>query len=305
VLGLVLLASLLAGCSQKQPPAQAVTLAPTATSGSVRGVVVDSAIRPLANVLVTLRVNDQSRTVNTTSSGLFRFDAVPLGSQVVRAHLKGFLDVQLPVQVEAGVEPPETKITLALDPSYLKPFIQPFQYKGIMQCSAVANAPAPAGRVAVAACALPSQATGQPLPVEDQFLVTHTLDSGKPRFVQSELVWEPSGPLANDLLLYMDERNHTAAPSVGTNGASTGYTELEHAAGPSPVIVHVQDEGVSKLGRGWDLQLRVFAWYQDPVPAGAVFQQSFTLYSTVFYGFSPPDGWSFAKEGKLPDVPPS
>ena len=299
--------ALLAGCSAKSAGTATQSLAPTATTGSIRGVVVDSAIRPLPGVLVTLRAGaDKTSTVNTTASGLFRFDGVPAGSQVLKAHRTGYLDVQLPVQVEAAIaEPNETKVTLAIDPSYQKPFVQPFQYKGIMECSAVVNAPAPVGRAAVAACALPGQTTGQSTPVEDKFLVVHTLDSGKPRFVQSELVWEASGPFAGSLLLYMDERNHTASPTVGTTGAQTGYSELEHAAGPSPVIVHVQDEAVDRLGRGYDLQLRVFAWYQDPVPVGAVFQQSFTLYSTAFYGFAPPEGWSFAKEGKLPDIPPT
>jgi hypothetical protein len=299
----VLAATVLAGCSQKEAPATQ-TVAPTATTGSVRGVVVDAAIRPLAGALVTLRVGDQASTANTSADGLFRFDNVPPGSQVLRAHRTGYLDVQLPVQVEAGVEPKEVKVTLDSDPVYRKPFLQPFKFNGIMECSAVVNAPAPAGRAAVAACALPGQTVGVS-PTQDSFIAVHTLDAGRPQFVQSELVWTPGGPLANTLLLYLDERNHTAgAPTVGANGAQTGYTELASASGASPLVVHVEGPAVNRLGRGYDLQLRVFAWFEDPVPVGAVVEQDFTLYSTAFYGFKPPVGWTFVKD-QLPAVPDS
>ncbi|HUR64281.1 MAG TPA: carboxypeptidase-like regulatory domain-containing protein [Candidatus Thermoplasmatota archaeon] len=300
----VLAVASLAGCSQKAATA-AETVAPTATTGTVRGVVVDAAIRPLAGVLLTLRVGDKSTLSNTTADGLFRFEGVPAGSQVLRAHRTGYLDVQLQVQVEAGVaEPKETKVTLDIDPVYRKPFLQPFKFTGIMECSAVANAPPPAGRVAVAACALPGQTTGVSA-TQDSFIAVHTLDVGKPQFVQSELVWTPSGPLANTLLLYMDERNHTAgAAQVGAGGAQTGYTELASVSGTSPLVVHVEGPAVNRLGRGYDLQLRVFAWFQDPVPVGAVVEQTFTLYSTAFYGFKPPAGWEFNKD-QLPTVPDS
>jgi hypothetical protein len=302
VLGLLALAGL-AGCSEKAAPqAQATGTAPAATTGTVRGVVVDAAIRPLASALVTLRVGDAARTANTTGSGLFRFDGVPAGSHVLRAHRTGYLDVQLQVQVEAGVaEPGEVKVTLEGDPAYRKPFIQPFKFTGIMECSAVVNAPQPAGRAAVAVCALPGQTVGVS-PTQDSFIALHTLDAGQPQFVQSELVWTPGSQFANTLLLYLDQRNHTAAPSVNGQGASTGYNELANVAGPSPLVVHVEGPGVNRLGRGYDLQLRVFAWFEDPMPVGAVVEQDFTLYSHVFYGFSPPAGWTFGKDG-LPPIP--
>lgn len=296
----LLAAASLAGCSQAAesggPPA------PTATTGSVRGVVVDAAIRPLAGALVTLRVGDAARTANTSADGLFQFDGVPAGSQVLRVHRTGYLAVQLPVQVEAGAAVPlQVKVTLDTDPAYRKPFLQPFKFSGLMECSAVVNAPPPVGRAAVAACALPGQTVGVS-PTQDSFIAIHTLDAGKPDFVQSELVWEAGGPFANSLLLYLDQRNRSAgAPSVDAEGAQAGYTELASASGPSPLAVHVEGAGVNRLGRGHDLQLRVFAWFEDPVPVGAVVEQSFTLYSTVFYGFRPPEGWSIA-DG-LPPVP--
>jgi hypothetical protein len=292
---------LLAGCSEKAAPATQ-SVAPLATTGAVRGVVVDAAIRPLAGALVTLRVASASLVANTTADGLFRFDGVPAGSQVLRAHRTGYLDVQLPVQVEAGVEPKEVRVALDADPAYRKPFIQPFKFTGIMECSAAVNAPAPVGRANVAACALAGQTAGVS-PTQDSFMAVHTLDAGRPQFVQSELVWQPSGPLANSLLLYLDERNHTAGtPQVGTQGTQTGYTELATACGASPVVVHVEGPAVNRLGRGYDLQLRVFAYFEDPMPVGAVVEQTFTIYSNVFYGFKPPAGWIFGADG-LPAVP--
>lgn len=303
LLALVLATALLAGCSQKATTQETTQV--SATTGSIRGVVVDAAIRPLGGVLVTLRAGaDKTMTLNTTDGGLFRFDQVPAGVQVIKAHRVGYLDVQVQVPVQAGVaQPNETKVTLGIDPSYTKPFVQqPFKFQGIMQCSAMLNAPQPVGHTAVAACAVPGQTTGMAA-ADDRFIAIHPLDNGRPQFVQSELVWTPGGPLANQLQLYMDERNRTATMSAGQNGVSTGYYELEHSAGKSPVVVHVEGPAVQRLGQGYDLQLRVFAWYDDPTPAGAVFQQDFTLYSTVFYGFSPPSGWTFAATNELPTPP--
>jgi hypothetical protein len=299
----VLLGSLLAGCSSKATPQQ--DAAQSATTGTLRGVVVDSAIRPLGGVVVTLRAgSDKTMIVNTTDSGLFRFEDVPAGIQVVKAHRVGYLDVQLQVPVQAGVmEPNETKVTLAIDPSYTKPYVQqPFKFQGIMECSVMANAPQPVGHTAVAVCAVPGQTAGASL-ADDKFIAVHPLDAGRPQFVQSELIWSPSGPLANQLQLYLDERNKTASMGAGQNGVTTGYYELEHASGRSPVVVHVEGPAVQRLGQGYDLQLRVFAWYDDPQPVGAVFQQEFTLFSTVFYGFSPPTGWTFAATNELPTPP--
>ncbi|HUR61542.1 MAG TPA: carboxypeptidase-like regulatory domain-containing protein [Candidatus Thermoplasmatota archaeon] len=303
LLALVLLGVLLAGCSSKAVTQS--TASPSATTGTIRGVVVDSAIRPLGGVLVTLRAgSDQVSILNTTEGGLFRFDNVPAGIQVVKAHRVGYLDVQLQVPVQAGVaEPNETKVTLAIDPSYTKPYVQqPFKFDGIMECSVMANAPQPAGHTAVAACALPGQTTGVDV-APDKFIVVHPLDAGRPQFVQSELVWTPGGPLANQLQLYMDQRNRTASMSAGATGVNAGYYELERASGKSPVVVQVEGAAVQRLGNGYDLQLRVFAWYDDPQPVGAVFQQEFTLFSTVFYGFSPPTGWTFAATGEVPTPP--
>ncbi|MFO1535405.1 MAG: carboxypeptidase-like regulatory domain-containing protein [Thermoplasmatota archaeon] len=292
----------LAGCAQQGSDVPHGAVAPTATTGTVRGLVVDAGIHPLAGAAVTLRVADHSTVANTSADGLFRFDGVPAGSHVLRVHRTGYLAVQLPVQIEPGVaEPGLVRVALDPDPAYRKPFLQPFKFSGLMECSAVVDAPAPVGRAAVAACALPGQTVGVS-PTQDSFIAIHVLDSGRPDFVQSELVWTPSGPLADTLLLHMDQRNHSAGPpTVGAEGAQAGYTELASASGPSPLIVGVEGAGVNRLGLGNDLQLRVFAWFEEPVPVGVVVEQSFDLYSTVFYGFRPPMGWSIA-DG-LPTVP--
>src|SRR5207244_2310276 len=88
---------------------------------------------------------------------------------------------------------------------------------------------------------------------------------GRPQFVQSELAWDPSGPLADALLLYLDERNHTAgAPQLDTTGAHTGYAELASVSGTSPLAVHVDGAGVNRLGRGSDLPPPGFPGIRNP-----------------------------------------
>ena len=284
---------LLAGCAD--PPAAEVEPGPLATGPvDVRGVVVDDAIRPLGGVQVTLEAGGQARATNSSADGTWNFTAVAPGAHFVTASALGFLPTRLGVQVAAGMA--EVKLVLAQDAGYRKPYVQPFEFRGLIECGAVANAPPPVGHAAVAACDTPNQVTGTRV-TNDQFMARHLLDGGVPRFVQSELVWDSTQPQGSSLLLYMDEVNRTDIESP-----DAAYVNLGSAGGRSPVVVKAEGEGTDRLGRGYDLQVRVFSWPDDPAPAGATLSQEFRVYSHVFYGFAPPPGWQFSKDG-APVVP--
>lgn len=120
-----LAALLLAGCTNDGPAAEAVTLGDgtqvelvevenTATTGSISGVVVDEAIRPLAGVNVSL-VGPGLTTVSN-QNGLFVFEDVVPGLAVVKANGTGFLAAQTSTDVFAG-NTAKVRIVLLADPT--------------------------------------------------------------------------------------------------------------------------------------------------------------------------------------------
>src|ERR1051326_5321282 len=93
VLLALLAAAVLAGCSGSGK-APAATLQATPTTGILRGVVVDEAIRPLEGARVTVPLaagGDVNAT--TKADGAFAFDQLPPGGYVVRVHKTAFLDI--------------------------------------------------------------------------------------------------------------------------------------------------------------------------------------------------------------------
>lgn len=290
VVGILALA--LAGCAES--PAAEPSASPAATAGRISGVVVDPGIVPVEGALVELTGQGLHLNRTTDSSGIYRFDDLPFGTYFVKVTLDGYLHSQTTVELGASSgEPPVTRIILEADPLYRAPFIQPFKHRGLVQCGVVLSAPPLLGYAAVAVCEQANQAAGSDV-TPDSSQALHALDAGAPAFVQSEMTWDSSQTLSNQLLLYLDAREQGGA----------AYVELGSTSGPSPVIVPLLEGRTGKLGKGADLQLRVFPWYESPSPAGATLEQEFEVISHVFYGFAPPVGWQFSVDG-LPAIPPA
>src|SRR5688572_1246245 len=98
---------LLAGCSGDEDGPEE-PLAATATTGILRGVVVDEAIRPLLRVNVTLPLPDGTVLNSTTAEdGAFAFGDLVPGGYVVQARKLGYLDTAVSVNVTAGDGDPD------------------------------------------------------------------------------------------------------------------------------------------------------------------------------------------------------
>lgn len=301
---LTLAGLLLSGCATKTPTATtaADTTTRIANPSTVHGVVVDGAIRPLAGALVSLRDGEATRATNTSADGRFQFASVTLGAHALKVQLKGFQDAQITFEVDSAVATAEQRIILAPDASFKKPYVQQYKFQGLIECGGVVDIPppAPGGYAALAACDLPNEVTGQKL-TDDKFMTLESVDGGAPAWVQCEVVWESTSPLGNSFLVYMDELNRTGAGSGGKGSATSAkFTELTNAHGTSPLVAHLSGKEVDRLGRGFDLQVRVFPWYEDPKPIGVTYEQAFTVYTDIFYGFTPPDGWTLGKDGAVP-----
>ena len=304
---LVLASAALAGCSgggKKDGPDsqdfQDLGLQASSTTGVLRGVVVDPAIRPVAGASVTVS-GPGSGTATTNADGLFGFSGLAPGTYFVRAAKAGFNETQTSADVVAGVdEPAIVKVLLTPDPSKA-PYVSTYIFEGFIECSGSFVA------VGFAACS----SAGFP---NDKFSAQYPLDK-PPQWVQSEAVWESTQAVSPGLDVVYSYQ-----------GADVLYTNYVEARGPSPLLLQANESVAASadtgLGNGTDLLIRVFnepvegTRPPDPVggdncvdrPAlggcatgvGVTVEQSFNIVTNVFYGFVPDPSWRYTVDGPYP-----
>lgn len=306
-LAAVALAALLAGCASSHKPAASggptpdfgtLGLQATATTGVIRGVVVDNAIRPLGNATVKLTPGAQAG--HTDATGAFGFDNLAPGTYFLAVTKTGFLPAQQSVDVVAGVkEPPVAKVQLLPDASFRQPYYEQFTFDGFIECSAGAGAVV--SYAYLSACS--ASAAGQkPFP-NDHFASSVAL-SGYPTWVQAEMTWESTQAVSKSLShsFYYDDPNDPSEPD--------GEKDLS-VNGPSP-LVNTMDNATAKEyieglhyqpGQNLTLNQRIFTVADGgeygPGPAMTV-EQKFTIYTTVFYGYKPADDWRFSNGDPVP-----
>lgn len=304
-----LLTLALSGCFGASPGATDQTGAVAAT-GLLRGVVVDEAIRPLSGAAVGLQLPDGSAR-NTTSGddGTWRVTDLPAGAYLVTVTLAGFLDHRTTANVTAGLlDPPAVRAVLAVDQRQLAS-IAAFAFEGFLQCSFTAIALRQACDVDEAvrpACTTAGVCPGNV--TEDRFMAVHNVAGEGLAYIQSEITWDASTQLGQSLGAVPAARD----PATGT---LQSYAGVE---GSSPLIVPLPGDVANAFGLGaggTEYALRIFGGYVEgtappclPSPAGCqwgvgiALQQSFTVVTHVFYGFAPPEGWQFGRDG-LPALP--
>jgi hypothetical protein len=309
----VLALLLLAGCAGKAPPKDPVNdadfsrldLQPTATTGVIRGVVVDDAVRPLADVTVTARGQGPESTTTTGADGAFGFDGLDPGTYFVSASKAGFRDAQQSVDVVAGVaDPPIAKVLLTADPA-LRPYFEAYTFDGYLECGVTGVV------VGVALCLAPNILLGQNV-TNDHTQVTYDL-ARRPSWVQTEMVWESTQAAGDELAL-----------EYSYSGGCGLFCDHE-VDGTSPLLLTANQTVIDTigLGNGTGLYIRVFnddlettdpgvrecTPIPDPVlgatwctgaGVGVTLEQKFTHYTHVFYGYTPSEGWRFTE---TPDVP--
>ncbi|HUR61545.1 MAG TPA: carboxypeptidase-like regulatory domain-containing protein [Candidatus Thermoplasmatota archaeon] len=284
-----------AGCATKATDDSGTTgvdgidVAPTATTGIIRGVVVDTAVRPLANVHLSLKVGDRTMTTDSIANGGFGFEGLPPGTYFVTATKLGFNTVGTSAEVTANdANPPLAKISMEANPS-TKPYLESYVFKGIIECSGTFVV------VGAALCSVPNEATCglDPVPcspnVTNDNTQVHYQVARVPSWVQSEMVWQSTQALGTDLsLMYSYDCGETL------------YCDHE-VSGVSPLLLAAGPEDIQKIGIGnsTDVYIRVFnsGTAESMGRAGLTLEQDFTIYTQVFYGFQPPEGYRFSKDG--------
>lgn len=309
-LALALIALALAGCFSGGDGPTGDTGVQASATGVLHGVVVDEAIRPVDGADVRLALPDGgARNLTTGDDGLWSFRDLPAGAYVVRVVRDGYLEQSTQANVTAGLaDPPAVRIVLAVDQRVVAA-VDAYLFDGYLQCSFTAVAvrqACDADELARPACGATGGCSGNLS--EDAFMAVHTVARPGMAYIQSEVTWEASSDLGASLGAVPGARD----PS---NGGLQDYTGVE---GPSPLIVPLPGDiaNAYAIGNGKDFALRVFSGYVDgsappclPSPAGCqwgvgvVQQQRFSTVTHVFYGFTPPEGWQFGRDG-LPPLPP-
>lgn len=262
----------------------------TATTGVIRGVVVDTGIRPIAGATVTLLVGGDSKTAQTNELGAFGFDGLAPGTYFVSATKIGFNTVQQSVDVAAGVsDPSPIRIKLQQDPA-LVPYYVPYDTEGYLECST--RDPINGGFSGIC-----DNIPGNLLPKDNNIFPLEK--TGNISFVQGELVWKNTQNLGSSLSLVLGPNSCQDIKYEHTDGTRT------RSDGPTPRIVNMNTEEIeANEANERGICYRVFAWFAEESGGnvGFVFEQSFHIYTHMFYNFSPPAGWTFGADGH-PKIP--
>jgi hypothetical protein len=297
----------LAGCAgtPDAPPAPdqdftGLDLAPTASTGIIRGVVVDEAIRPLAGVKVDL-TGPQTASTTSTADGLFGFQGLAPGDYFVAASKDGFQPVQQSTPVVAGVaDPPIVRLLMPADPS-TAPYVSLYRFEGFIECSF--------SLVLVGFSACSTGPLGNTF--NDAFDVSYTLEE-VPDWVQSETVWESAQPVSPALTMLWT--------MSGSDALLANWAETE---GPSPLVLMADRARIDEVGLGSTLDCPTDAgpgclyirFFNAPIDgtdqgciprpvlggcttgAGATLEQPFTTFTNLFHRFTPQPGWMFITDG--------
>ncbi|HUR61550.1 MAG TPA: carboxypeptidase-like regulatory domain-containing protein [Candidatus Thermoplasmatota archaeon] len=282
VMAALVFSAALAGCSAKSASTPADELAEaagaldvhaTSTTGVIRGVVVDTAIRPIGGVRVSVQVQGVARNTTTTAAGAFGFEDLPEGTYFLQAHKRGFADTQTSAGVEAGVsDPPIVKVQMLADAS-TQPSFDLYHFRGFLQCN-----------VAVPLFFFPCEAPFYGSVGNDDFSASYNV-TGNVTWVHTSLVWTPTQPVGTEL--YMN---------VGTPEEEiVGYT-----GGPSPQVVDISGKDATQFEDG--VVVIEVSGNGEQGLAGAELNQDFDAYVVVFHGFEPLEGYSYWKDGE-PKIP--
>ena len=290
------LALSLAGCATEPEPTpaeglgEAVQVEVTETTGAIRGVVVDDAIRPLAGVLVALAPGE--RFANTTEAGVYTFSNLEPGTYFVSASRFGYSSAQQSVEVVAGDrEPPVVKVQLVRDPTQ-RAYVVSQQFTGFIMCTSSVVALCGAPNVVSNVLLCPAFNICQGNVTDDRFGWDFFYEPNA-TYIQSEIVWSSTQPLSTQLSLQMET-------IVGCDAEDYERT----VAGDSPIINYALADEIAAAEIGGECSIfhSLFSGDTAGTPLGATLQQKYEAYSTAFYGYTPPEGWSVV-DGYTPQPP--
>ena len=316
-----------AGCAGKSEgpptPGEGESTAPAGV-GSIVGIVVDDAVRPLADANVT--ANGPSGLLNTTTDagGAFRFDDLAAGVYFVQVSKPFYITHQQAVTVTEGGEPEPTKFLLTFEAASV-PYANLYKFEGFYECGSYPYHLCSNVNIAtwIVVCANTGICIGNV--TEDSSLFFQTVQPGLD-FLQGELVWTPTTSTGENLALLLgggneEELKAGMAPAYNaTNGLSPLMLRISNHEAPDAWCFEAgtctRSDVLNETGIGTERALLVQVATGptvsadpacgagvDPCATGFATQQPFTMFTIAFYGYEPPIDWVFAVTGELPPPP--
>lgn len=297
---------LLAGCaedtggpSESGPTFDGLDLTATSSTGVIRGVVVDDAIRPIAGATVRLTGGDSAGETVTNGEGLFGFSSLQPGTYFLGISKVGYFTTQQSADVVAGVaEPDIVKVLLQVDASSL-PFFEAFVFEGFVECTTSA----------IVLCGLPNLLLEDNI-TNDRFTWDQPVADGAD-LIQAEMVWESTQAVSPQLYFEMEALNGACEPSADNDDGFLGS-----ARGESPIMARVNATLIelNGIGAACPIYFSLFSGGPvctaptpipsvgtlNPVCPGVTVQQRFSMYVHAFHGYLPPEDWRFSSGEAVP-----
>jgi hypothetical protein len=290
----LLLGAATAGCSGKPASTPAADsadfstlgLEATATTGVIRGIVVDQAIRPIGNATVALTPGDKA--TRTTAEGTFGFDGLEPGSYFLRVTRSGYNATQASATVVAGVaDPTPVKVLLSASPTGA-PYFEAYSFDAFITCG-----------FAVVATSVGCDTFDQSADALGDHVYFPLHFTTVPRWVQGELVWTQTQAAGGMAIWQLEGCADTETDTAGSHYCD-GPPSQE-----SPALTKVGPDLIDKNAKSMLADGVQFNLFGGPHPAcnqafygcGVTLQQRFQVFAHAFYNFVPADGWRFTSDG--------
>lgn len=305
----VLACLVLAGCAGS-PEAKSGPEAPPPVPGSITGVVVDEAIRPIAGALVEVlgpSAAEPGLSSLTDGEGRFTLLGVDPGVHIVRASHGLYATQQQTVEVrdgaEEGVQAKFQLVRVILEDPYAQ--IQAFD--GFLVCSVGFSlyASEECGEGAGVPCEVPPPVGCQRYGGQGNNFAQWDfyLDGPFVKTLIVEMAWEPTSPTLEEFQLNIGN-DWTCDPFCNGN-------PLNVTGGPSPIYSTVSFDGLQLTDRGGndvdltsETRFSTFVWPNwgsgDPEQLNVAVNQPYQVFAVAFYYLPAPAGWSFLAGDALP-----
>lgn len=288
---LIVLAFALAGCTTTdgEPTADSFfdeeddpVVQATATTGGIRGVVVDDRITPIAGAIIEVVNHEES--ITTGDDGLFAISGLEPGTYLIKASHPLYTTAQQNTEVVAGEDnPPAVKLQL-LRTVFAEPYLQTLAYEGFIVCSANVQFVGYSEECGEGA-GVPGvgRVGGQD---NNRVQFDFTVGAGA-QTVIAEQVWEPTSDAGRAFYTPISTE-WVCDPFCG----GSRFIELD---GPSPLRGEINATQLADHEVLPDeTVITMFTWASlESNPVGVVLNQRFQNFVTVFYYLPAPEGWSF------------
>ena len=286
--GLMVLAALVAGCADTSADAGEGPDGLAPDEGVLAGIVVDAALRPLADAAVSATPpGGEPLRASTDVNGSFTFAGLAPGTYAVEATKERHLSAHAIAQVAAGEAGPLVQLVLEVQVDEL-PFAVAIKWEGYIGCAfSYGNL-----------CSAPAQGGADVIGDQSAHLFwdEYVSQDRVPDALQAEAVWEATLPTSEELQPIFGWSTPEEWQVFQYGGTFGSFST------PSPAFYRVPAEEMLEVGLGVDVGLVVEFYSGDPggAPAGLTINQPIRLFLHNFYGYEPPEEWRFASDGAPP-----